>query len=120
MTVFPVWIEAILALLLVLSGAFAVIGALGLIVLKNFFHRMHPPALANTLAGWSITLASIIYFSMLESQLDLRNWVVIILLAITAPVTTVLLARAGLFRKREASLQTEVPQVPEVPGPPKS
>jgi multicomponent K+:H+ antiporter subunit G len=108
MTVFPIWVEAILALLLIASGAFAVIGALGLIVLKNFFHRMHPPALAYTFAAWLITLASIIYFSMLESRLDLRNWVVIILLSITVPVTTVLLARAGLFRKREAALPIDV------------
>jgi multicomponent K+:H+ antiporter subunit G len=103
----PFWVEAIVALLLILSGLFAVTGALGFIVLKTFFHRMHPPALAFTFASWTVTFASMIYFSAAESTLHLTNWIVIILLSITAPVTTVLLARTGLFRKREARLRSD-------------
>lgn len=110
MTPLPLWVEAMVALLLVVSGLFAVTGALGLIVLKDFFHRMHPPALAYSFAAWSVTLAAIIYFSVLESRLELRHWAIIILLSITVPVTTILLARAGLFRKRAAGLPIETPR----------
>jgi len=46
-------------------------------------------------------LASIVYFSALETRLAIHTWVIIILLAITVPVTTVLLARTELFRKRQ-------------------
>ena len=98
----PLWVEAVVALLLVASGLLAVTGALGLLRLREFFQRMHPPALANTLAAWCAALASVVYFSALESQLVLYPLVINILLAITAPVTTVLLARAALLRKREA------------------
>ena len=94
------WIEAIVATLLVASGLLAVAGALGLVRLREFFQRMHPPALANTLAAWCAALASVVYFSALTATLVLYPFVINVLLAITAPVTTVLLARAALLRKR--------------------
>ena len=94
------WIEAVVAALLVASGLLAVTGALGILRLRDFFQRMHPPALANTLAAWCAALASVVYFSALASALVLYPLVINVLLAITAPVTTVLLARAALLRKR--------------------
>ena len=72
----------------------------GLLRLRDFFQRMHPPALANTLAAWCAALASVVYFSALASAVVLYPLVINVLLAITAPVTTVLLARAALLRKR--------------------
>jgi multicomponent K+:H+ antiporter subunit G len=49
-----------------------------------------------------VALASIIYFSALKSGPVLHAWLIPILLSITVPVTTLLLARAALFRKRMA------------------
>ena len=96
------WGEVPVAILLVLSSLFALIGATGLLRMKDYFQRMHPPALASTLGAWSVALASIIYFSALKSAPVLHAWLIPILLAITVPVTTLLLARAALFRKRMA------------------
>lgn len=96
------WIEVLVALLVVIAGVFTLVGALGLVRLKDFFQRMHPPALASTLAAWAVTLASVVYFSALESRIVLHAWLLIIFLAITMPVTTILLARTGLFRMRQA------------------
>ena len=98
----PLWVEAVTGLLLVVSGLFSLTGALGLVRLKDFFTRMHPATLAYTLGAWCITLASILFFSALDASLFLHVWVIIILLAITAPITTILLARAALFRMRRA------------------
>ncbi|OLF54684.1 Na+/H+ antiporter subunit G [Pseudomonas chlororaphis] len=94
------WVEIPVAILLVLSSAFALIGALGLLRMKDYFQRMHPPALASTLGAWCVALASILYFSGLKSTPVLHAWLIPILLSITVPVTTLLLARAALFRKR--------------------
>jgi multicomponent K+:H+ antiporter subunit G len=94
--------EAIVALLLLGSGVVVFIAGLGLVRMPDFFQRMHAPALAYTLASWSVTLASIVHFSMRDTALSLHVWLVIVLLAITTPVTTLLLARAALFRRREA------------------
>lgn len=95
-------VDAIVAVLLLASGVLVMVGALGLARLPQFFQRMHAPSLAYTLASWVLTLASIIHFSTLDARLSLHVWLVIVLLSITAPVTTVLLARAALFRRRHA------------------
>lgn len=97
------WIEIPVAALLILSSLFALVGAVGLLRLKSFFQRMHPPALASTLGAWCVALASILYFSALKSTPVLHAWLIPILLAITVPVTTLLLARTSLFRKRMAN-----------------
>jgi multicomponent K+:H+ antiporter subunit G len=94
--------EALVAALLLVSGAAALISALGLLRLPDFFLRMHAPAICYTLGSWSIGLASVLYFSAGEKQLTLHVWLVVVILAITAPITTVLLARAALFRARQA------------------
>ena len=101
MSTVPLWIEIVVSLLLLLSGVLSLAGALGLVRLKDFFQRMHPPALANTCGAWCVALASIIYFSMLQGRLTVHAWVAVVLLSITAPVTTLLLARAALFRQRQ-------------------
>lgn len=95
-------VDAVVALLLVFSGVVVVIAALGLLRLPDFFLRMHPPAIAYTLGSWSVTLATIVHFTAHDGVLSLHAWLVIILLSITAPVTTVLLARAAVFRRRMA------------------
>lgn len=96
----PFWVEAVVALLLVLSGVFVLISAIGFLRLDDFFLRMHPPALAYTFGSWCVSLASIVYFSTLESRPMLHPWLIIIVLSITVPVTTLLLARVALFRRR--------------------
>ena len=93
-------IEAVVAVLLLLSGVLSLLAGVGLLRFRNFFQRMHPPALANTLATWCVALAAVVWFTTLGSSLALYPWVIVVLLTITAPVTTVLLARAALFRKR--------------------
>jgi multicomponent K+:H+ antiporter subunit G len=94
--------ELVVALLLLLSGALVLTAGLGLWRLPDFFLRMHAPALASTLAAWVVTLASIVHFSTRAQALSLHAWLIIIVLSVTAPVTTMVLARAALFRRRQA------------------
>lgn len=96
----PGWVELVVSLLLVSSGVFVLISAIGFLRLRDFFLRMHPPALAYTFGSWCVALAGIIYFSVRESRLALHPWLIIIFLSMTVPVTTVLLARVALFRRR--------------------
>jgi len=94
--------EIVVALLLLASGGVVLIAALGLVRLPDFFLRMHAPALASTLAAWIVTFASLVHFSARGEGLALHVWLIIIVLSITAPVTTIVLARAALFRRRRA------------------
>ena len=102
-------VEAIVSLLLVFSGVVVFSAALGLWRLQDFFLRLHAPALLYTLGTWSVTLASILHFSFAAGSLALHVWLVIVILSITGPVTTVLLARAALFRGRQAGLDLPQP-----------
>jgi multicomponent K+:H+ antiporter subunit G len=96
------WTEFVVASMLIASGAIALVGGLGLLLLPDFFSRMHAPALASTFGTWLVTFASIVHFSVREGDLSLRVWLISILLSITAPVTVMMLARAALFRRRQA------------------
>ena len=103
------WIGIPVAVLLMLSGIFPLSGAIGLVRFRTFFQRMHPPALAFSFSAWCVTLASILYFSAQDHKLSLHAWLIIIFLSITVPVTTILLARTELFRKRTGGQRDLVP-----------
>lgn len=105
----PLWVEIPVALLLALSGVFALAAAIGVLRFKTFFMRMHPPALAFTFSSWCVALANILYFSALEQTLAPHAWLIIVFLSMTVPVTTTLLARTALFRKRTGEREVDVP-----------
>ena len=96
----PLCVEWTVSVLLVLSGLFTLAAAVGIVRFQNFFQRMHPPALAFSFSSWCVTLATVLYFSARKEHLALHAWLIIILLSITVPVTTILLARTELFRRR--------------------
>lgn len=98
----PVWADVLIGLLVVLSGLLAFTGALGLVRIKDFFNRLHPLALGATLSVWCLAAALVLFFSFTYQTLVLRAWLVVVFMAITVPVTAVLLARAALFRRRAA------------------
>jgi multicomponent K+:H+ antiporter subunit G len=102
MTAVPFWLEAAVACLLVSSGLFVVVSAIGFVRLREFFLRMHPPALAYTFGTWSVSLAGVLYFSGAESRAVLHPWLIPVFLSLTVPVTTLLLSRVALFRLRAA------------------
>ena len=94
--------DVLVGLLLLFSAGLVLTAAIGLTRLPDFFQRLHAPALASTLGTWCVALASIVHFSVREESLSLHVWLIAILLSITAPVTAMVLARAGLFRRRQA------------------
>jgi multicomponent K+:H+ antiporter subunit G len=105
------WVEIPVAALLVLSGVFVVVSAVGFLRLPDFFLRMHPPALAYTFGSWCVALAAVISISALEGRVALHPLLIVILLAMTVPVTTVLLARVALFRRRTAGTAETPPSL---------
>lgn len=98
----PLWAEVVAAVLLFGSGVLVLLSAIGFAALKDFFLRMHPPALAYTLGSWTVALAGIVTLSTRTSSVRLHPWLIVVFLALVVPVTTVLLARAALFRLRQA------------------
>ncbi|HEY0200552.1 MAG TPA: Na+/H+ antiporter subunit G [Burkholderiaceae bacterium] len=113
-------VEVLVSLLLLASGVLVFTGALGLLRLRSFFMRMHPPALASTLGAWCVALAAVVYFSVLARGLQLQAVLIIIFLAITVPITTIFLARAALFRLRQANAPGVPPRLTQEAGAPES
>ena len=105
----PPWVQAPVALLLVASGVFVLVSAIGFVRLRGFFLRMHPPALAYTLGNWCVALAGVLTFSSLESSVRLHPWLISLITVVTVPVSTVMLARAALFRRRLAGADDTPP-----------
>jgi multicomponent K+:H+ antiporter subunit G len=107
----PLWAALPTALLLLVGAGLAFIGSLGLVRLQSFYDRMHAPTLATTLGIGCVLLASMLYFSVLQSRPVLHEVLIGFFMVVTTPVTLMLLARAALFRdRREGS--DEVPPVP--------
>jgi len=90
-----------LVALLVLSGAlFAFGGALGLVRLKTFYERVHPPTMGTTLGVALIVAASMIHFGLLESRPALHEILIVVFAAVTTPATYLVLVPAALRRHR--------------------
>lgn len=96
----PVWAAFIVALLVLAGGALTLIGSLGLLRMKSFYDRVHPPTLGSTMGMALIVLGSIVCFSVLRSRLSVHELVIGIFVTLTTPVTFMLLARAALYRDR--------------------
>lgn len=94
--------EIVVSILLLCSGVIVLVAALGLHRLPDFFGRMHAPAVASTLGVWIVAAASIVHFSSRAGEARLHIWLIVVVLSISAPITTVVLARAALFRRRRA------------------
>ena len=104
----PLWAEIVTAVFAVAGAAFAAIGSFGLVRMPSFFRRIHTPTLGATAGVWCVTIATIVYFSMQGANLFLHAVLITLFIALTAPVTTIFLMRAALFRERQKG--GDVPQ----------
>jgi len=105
-------LAALLASFLVLLGAgFTLVGAIGLVRLKTFYDRLHAPSLGATWGAAGILLASILFFSVLQSRPVLHEILIAVFLTVTTPVTLMLLARAALYRDRSEKVADLPPPI---------
>jgi multicomponent K+:H+ antiporter subunit G len=92
------WVAILTSLLLLLGSALTLIGTIGLLRLKTFYARVHAPTLGTTLGGGCILLASILYFSTLQSRPVVHEILLAIFMTVTTPITLMLLVGAALSR----------------------
>ena len=96
----PLWAAVPVAVLMVLGAGLALTGSIGLLRLRTFYERVHAPTLGATLGIGCVLLASMLFFSVLQSRLVLHEILITVFMVVTTPVTLMLLARAALYRDR--------------------
>lgn len=98
----PLWAQIAIAALVLTGAALALLGSIGLLRLPTFFERVHAPAIIATGACWCILAGWMLFFSLQDKTLTLYPLLIAGFVGITAPITTIFLMRASLFRARQA------------------
>jgi multicomponent K+:H+ antiporter subunit G len=96
----PTWAAAPAALLLILGGALALTGSIGLLRMRDFFARMHPPAMGTTLGLGCVLIASMLVSSARVDRPIVHELVITLFVFITSPVSAMTLMRAAVQRTR--------------------
>ncbi len=99
-TAVPLWVDLVVAAFVVVGALAALFGSFGLLRMKTFFQRIHTPTLGATIGTWGVTLAIVVQASFVTGQPYVHALLIAVFIALTAPVTTILLMRAALFRAR--------------------
>jgi multicomponent K+:H+ antiporter subunit G len=94
----PVLSTILTAALLVGGATITLIGSLGLLRLRTFYERVHPPTLGTTLGTACVAAASTVYFSTLDARLVLHEMLIVVFIVVTTPISLTLLVRAALLR----------------------
>ncbi len=107
----PIWLDVLLAVLVVVGAGFALIGSFGLARLSDFVKRVHGPTKASTLGVGCVLIASSAYFTAAGVSADggasLHELMITLFVFLTAPVSAHLLVKAAL--KLDSTLRPPPP-----------
>jgi multicomponent K+:H+ antiporter subunit G len=97
-------VDALITLLLLVSGVFGLIGSYGLWRLAQPMQRLHAPTKASTVGVGAALLASVIYFAVFKGQAVWHEVLILAFLFITTPVSALFLAKVHLHKGKEKSM----------------
>lgn len=115
-------LDLLIAALIVLGGAFALIGSWGLARLPSLMARLHGPTKATTLGVGGCLIASMLYFPTHGMEFSVHELLVTLFLFITAPISANMVAKAYLHERKiaedcGAELEPELPPAYRMPLP---
>ena len=94
------WVAIPAAFLLVFGALMTLLAAFGLLRLRSFYERMHPPAMGTTLGTGCVLLASMLVSSAVLHRPVVHEVLITLFLVTTAPVSAMTLMRAAVTRTR--------------------
>ncbi|TCT05067.1 Na+/H+ antiporter subunit G [Aquabacter spiritensis] len=94
----PVFVEALVAGLILIGAFFLFVGALGLVRLPDLMRRLHGPTKATTLGIGALLIASMIYFASVHETFSIHELLITLFLFLTAPVSANMMAKAHILR----------------------
>lgn len=101
------WIELLVSALLLVGSIFALVGAIGLYRLPDFFTRLHGPTKASTMGVGGVVLGSLVFFSTQSEGVSVHEVLITLFLFLTAPVSAHVLAKAALQQKLHYTERTQ-------------
>lgn len=95
-------VAVVVAFLLFAGGSIVLVGTLGLLRLRTFYQRIHGPAITITLGAGFLLAASMVYFTAAQARLVIHEVVIAAFLLMTAPVVSMMVMRAAVYRDLRA------------------
>jgi len=96
----PVWADALIAAMLLVSAVTALTGSFALVRFSDFYKRLHGPTKATTLGVGGVLVASAVYFTVRGPGFSVHEFLITLFLFLTAPVSANLLVKAALHMAR--------------------
>jgi multicomponent K+:H+ antiporter subunit G len=92
----PLWLDALVAALVLVGVAFALLGSFALVKLSDFAKRLHGPTKATTLGVGAVLIASALHFSWRDGAASVHELLITFFLMLVAPVSAHVLAKAAM------------------------
>lgn len=92
------FVELFIALFIVISGVFGLVGSFGLIKLTDQMSRLHAPTKATTLGVGGVLIASMLHAAFSETHLSFHELLITLFLFLTAPITANFIAKMHLHK----------------------
>ena len=92
----PVWADALIAAMLLVSAFNALTGSFALVKFSDFYKRLHGPTKATTLGVGGVLIASAVYFSVRGPGLSVHEILIAVFMILTAPISSHLLGKVAM------------------------
>jgi multicomponent K+:H+ antiporter subunit G len=99
----PVWADALIAAMLLVSAIAALVGSFALVRFSDFYKRLHGPTKSTTLGVGGVLIASAVYFTVRSPGFSIHELLITFFLFLTAPVSAHLLVKAAMHVARPTS-----------------
>jgi multicomponent K+:H+ antiporter subunit G len=93
--------QAVIIVLLLVGGLFALVGAIGLVRFRDVYMRLHAPTKATTLGVGGVLLAAMAV-GVAQGTFSVAELLIALFIFVTAPVSANLLAQAALHRRERS------------------
>jgi multicomponent K+:H+ antiporter subunit G len=90
-------LDLVIALLLAVGGLFALIGAIGMLKLRDTMQRLHAPTKATTIGVGTALIGSAFHGLLSGAGVSWHELLITLFLLVTAPVSALYLAKAQMF-----------------------
>lgn len=101
------FLELLVAGLIVFGGVFGLVGSYGLAKLPDLMTRLHGPTKATTLGVGSVLVASSVFILKHQGSFSVHELLIAMFLLLTAPITANFIAKS--FLHRQADPETDLP-----------